>query len=314
MVDLPLFQTDQHACYDENGRAVPCPGTGQDGEYRHGIAWPKPRFDVLGNIVLDKLTGLFWTRNASLSQFPLNWSEAHEFVEKLNSDHYADRNDWRLPERRELFSLISHAGINPSLPEDHPFCDVFHGYYWTATPCSRLPRQAWYVHLGGGRVFKGMKHGSYMVWPVGARPEPLPRSTSRFEVRESTVTDRVTGLMWTRGADLTGGRKVNWSDALAVVRTLNISGASGFDDWRLPNVRELESLVDPYDHSPALSKHAAFTNVQDAYWSATTSVYEPAYAWVLYTVDGTIGVGYKPGPEFFVWAVRGDGSRNRPGV
>ena len=56
--------------------------------------------------------------------------------------------------------------INPSLPTGAPFENVFAGYYWTATTCSRFKNQAWYIHLGGGRIYRGMKYGSYMVWPV----------------------------------------------------------------------------------------------------------------------------------------------------
>jgi len=56
----------------------------------------------------------------------------------------------------------SRGGFSPG----HPFTNIFTGYYWTSSSCARLPNQAWYIHLGGARVFKGMKYGSYMVWPV----------------------------------------------------------------------------------------------------------------------------------------------------
>jgi hypothetical protein len=58
-------------------------------------------------------------------------------------------------------------------------------------------------------------------------------------------------------------------------------------------------------HSPALPQGHPFSNVADAYWSATTSIYDPPYAWTLYLTDGPIGVGHKPQPLFHVWAVRG---------
>ena len=77
-----------------------------------------------------------------------------------------------------------------------------------------------------------------------------------------------------------------------------------YTDWRLPNIRELESLIDTGKHSPAVAYGDSVTTVQDGYWSATSSVYEPRYAWVLYTGDGAVGVGYKPEAEFFTIAVR----------
>ena len=57
-------------------------------------------------------------------------------------------------------------------------------------------------------------------------------------------------------------------------------------------------------HSPAIAASHLFENIQPFYWSATTSVYDPRYAWTLYTEDGNLGVGYKANPEFHVWCVR----------
>jgi hypothetical protein len=79
---------------------------------------------------------------------------------------------------------------------------------------------------------------------------------------------------------------------------------NGHCDWRLPNIRELESLVDLSAHSPALPIDHPFVSVQDTYWSSTNSVYEPRFAWALYTQDGIVGVAFKPGDGFFLWPVR----------
>lgn len=279
-----------------------------------------------------------WPRDAGLAPFPMTWHEALAVAGELNGQAKFGFSDWRLPNRRELFSLVSHARINPALPEGHPFNNVFNGYYWTSTTCSRLPDQAWYVHLGGARVFKGMKHGSYMVWPVrtaddrapgvyrtgqqacyaagksviacdgsgqdgdilAGRPWPQPR----FEDDGRSAIDRMTGLTWDRMADRTGS-PVNWEDAQAAVRAANGRRRHGAAGWRLPTVRELESLCDMGAHSPALPGSHPFEAVRAYYWSATTSRYDPQYAWVLYLEDGAVGVGHKPLPEFYVWLVRG---------
>jgi hypothetical protein len=89
---------------------------------------------------------------------------------------------------------------------------------------------------------------------------------------------------------------------------LNSADPTGRCRWRLPNIRELESLVALTRHSPALDPGHGFGLVPDGCWSATTSVYEPSYAWVLYPQDGAIGVGFKAGAEFCAWAVSGAGS------
>jgi hypothetical protein len=256
----------------------------------------------------------------------------------MNERRVFGRADWRLPNRRELFSLVGHGRINPALDENHPFHNVFPGYYWTSTTCARTPDQAWYIHLGGARVHKGMKHGSYLLWPVGGSGDhgrcllrtgqklcydETGRSTGcegsgqdgemwqgadfpvrRFEARDEAVYDNMTGLTWSENADLASGA-VDWSDALKTAAILNEKKSGGFADWRLPNIRELESLVDMGAHSPALCQGHPFENVWPFYWSSTTSVYETSYAWALYTRDGYVGVGQKSQAGFHVWAVRG---------
>jgi hypothetical protein len=124
------------------------------------------RFETHNRVVVDNCNGLMWPADAALGEFPMAWPEALDFIDGLNRSRLHGFADWRLPNRRELFSLVSHTRINPALPEGHPFVNVFSGYYWTSTTCSRLPDQAWYLHIGGARVFKGMKQGFYMVWPV----------------------------------------------------------------------------------------------------------------------------------------------------
>jgi len=73
--------------------------------------------------------------------------------------------------------------------------------------------------------------------------------------------------------------------------------------WRLPNINELESLVDCSAHSPALPHGHPFTEVREGYWSSTTSMFEPDWAWALYLTKGAVGVGQKKGAHFSVWGV-----------
>jgi hypothetical protein len=262
------------------------------------------RFENLGDVVHDSVTGLQWNRNANPFEFPYAWKEAFDLIDGMNRSRAQGHDDWRLPSRRELFSIISHQRINPALPISHPFADVFHGYYWTATPCARLPDQAWYVHLGGARIYRGMQQGAYLVWPVAGRVNNPAPPIPRFRARDRMVEDCWTGLRWTSTAH-TGDARMIWEDALAAPAVLNQKQHGGCSDWRLPNIRELESLVDLGRHSPALAADHPFQEVQDGYWSSTTSVYEPRYAWVLYMQDGAVGVGFKPEATFSVWAVAG---------
>jgi hypothetical protein len=161
-----LLETDQIQCYAQKGQAVPCQSSGQDASFEKIHLPSRRRFRLLSHVVADELTGAVWSRDANPAEYLLIWNEALAFVAGMQARQANGYDNWRLPSRDLLFSLISHQKINPALPGDHPFDNVFTGYYGTADSCCRLPNQAWYVHLGGGRVHCGMKHGSYMVWPI----------------------------------------------------------------------------------------------------------------------------------------------------
>jgi len=324
--------TGQHSCHDAAGREIPCRGSGQDGESRCGRAWPLPRFETKDGEVLDRLTGLCWSRDALPAEFPLTWMEALEFVRDWNRQRWLGHADWRLPNRRELRSLMSYQERLPALPAGHPFRNLFSGWYWTGTTAAPAPDHAWYVHMEGARMFYGGKDQSYLLWPVrgegngllaatgqldcfdeGGRPVPCsgtgqdgewrkgrPWPRPRFQRSARGVLDRLTGLCWHPDADLTGG-PVSWEEALAAVRRLSRREPG----WRLPNINELESLVDASRAFPALPAEAPFFHVRQGYWSSTTSRFEPDWAWALYLDKGATGVGQKGGAHFHVWPVRG---------
>jgi hypothetical protein len=327
------LQTVQITCHDERGRTTDCAGSGQDAEFRRGVSWPVPRFESLDDVVLDRLTGLLWTRDANVAEFPLAWQEALDYVAKMNSGNAFGYPDWRLPNRRELRSLMSYQTRKPALPEGHPFINVFSGWYWTSTTAAINTAYAWYVHMEGARMFYGRKEQFFLLWPVrgkgdtllpatgqtqcyDARGQVIPCAGSgqdgeyrsgvrwpepRFEEAGSVVVDRLTNLCWRSPADLLG-RPATWEEALKAVQRLNRQ--EGNHPWRLPNINELESLVECRTHSPALPQGHPFKNVREGYWSSTTSMFEPDWAWALYLTKGAVGVGQKKGAYFSVWAVR----------
>ena len=100
---------------------------------------------------------------------------------------------------------------------------------------------------------------------------PSPRFTDNLD---GTVSDHLTGLVWLKNAGCFS--PTNWSAALTAANNL-ASGACGLTDgssagqWRMPNVNELESLVDVSQFNPAVSAGSPFINVSlaNAYWSST---------------------------------------------
>jgi hypothetical protein len=153
---------------DPNGPA-PVPKTGQttqyatgdDGDLEKGVEWPNPRFTNNGDgTVTDNLTGLIWLRDANciVTNYPgfdnddppgdgmVIWQHALDFVAGINSGTYpscgAGNTDWRLPNIKELQSIIDYdvylGGSEAMLPDGHPFNNVKYSAspldaYWTST-------------------------------------------------------------------------------------------------------------------------------------------------------------------------------------
>ncbi|MBF0627325.1 MAG: tandem-95 repeat protein [Magnetococcales bacterium] len=120
---------------------------GDDGALKKGQDWPDPRFTDNGNgTVTDHLTDLVWMKNANCWD-RRSWSNALDTIAGLNagsqhcSGYTGKRTDWRLPNRKELTSLIDRSRTNPALPSGHPFSGVQSGYhqlsYYSTAPATR---------------------------------------------------------------------------------------------------------------------------------------------------------------------------------
>jgi len=88
------------------------------------------------------------------------------------------------------------------------------------------------------------------------------------------VTDNETGLQWQDNEDV--GK--SWNNAINYCEALTLGN---YDDWRLPNHNELDSIVDDTKYNPSMSP--VFQSfVSDAYWSSTTFASHSSYAWIVY--------------------------------
>jgi hypothetical protein len=142
---------------------------------------------------------------------------------------------------------------------------------------------------------------------------PNPRFTDNSD---GTVTDNLTGLIWLKKANCGGSR--NWSKALTFANALydgwtgdgsggdcDLSDNSSAGDWRLPHVKELQSLIDFGHYNPALPGGHPFFGVQAyVYWSSATSAHFPSRAWVVNLNYGSLSL-YAKSDLIYVWPVRG---------
>jgi len=176
----PIASTGQTKCWSAGNFEIACSGSGQDGEYQMGVAWPNPRFTDNGDgTVTDNLTGLTWMKNAYCFG-SRNWFESLSDCNGLADGSCgltdgSSAGDWRLPNIKQLSGLIHFGFQNLSLPntagtgkwsEGDPFTDVQTFYYYSSTTHAGAVNTAWTVYFGTGFMNIYLKGNSGAGWCV----------------------------------------------------------------------------------------------------------------------------------------------------
>jgi hypothetical protein len=150
---------------------TPSYATGDDGDREEGLAWPDSRFaDNDDGTVTDNLTGLTWLKNADRfgeREWVLALTDCNSLVD--DGTELTDGSlpgDWRLPNIKELQSLIDYGNSGPALPANHPFTNVRFGNYWSSTTVTGYTSMAWNINIFAGDTNYPDKTANYYVWPV----------------------------------------------------------------------------------------------------------------------------------------------------
>lgn len=307
----PIVDTNQTNCYSSEN-IVTCPESGsayagQDGNYQSSA----PQYQDNGDgTVTDLVTGLMWSQSPDFngdgvidSNDKMTFSQA---ISSADSSTLAGYDDWRLPTIKELYSIVTFDGMDISACgmggacNAVPFLNTTYfgfGYGDTAAGERDIDAQFWsstqYVSttMGGNATAFGYNFadGRIKGYPISSprgettqyvryvRGNPSYGVNAFADNGNGAITDHATGLTWMQ-AD--SGIGMNWGDALNYCEA---STASGYDDWRLPNAKELQSIVD-YSRSPFTTNSAAIdplfqtsTIIAEngatdyaAYWTSTT--------------------------------------------
>lgn len=284
----PVVDTGQVRCYDTSAVVV-CPSLGQP---FHGQdaqnAGRAPSFTVSadGLTVYDAVTGLTWQRSpdtngdAALSAADkLTWTQAQARPAALNAAKFGGTSDWRLPTIKELYSLIDFRGTDPNPTGTDtsgltPFIDttafrfvygsaperIIDSQYASSTlyvAGSGTSSKLFGVNFADGRI-KGyglsMQDGSTKTFFVQCVRGNADYGKNRFtDAGDGTILDLATGLSWAK-AD--SGKGLTWQEALAWADAKNAESYLGHGDWRLPDAKELQGIVD-YTRSPDTTGSAA---------------------------------------------------------
>ncbi|WP_413701924.1 DUF1566 domain-containing protein [Psychromonas sp. KJ10-10] len=266
---------------------------GQDASYTIN----KPSYtDNQDGTVVDNVTGLMWQQGLTEK---LTYEEALNKVKTFNLGGYSD---WRIPTIKELYSLIQFTGTVQGEKAITPFIDTNYfsqplgdsdqgereidAQVWTSTEyvsqTMKNDETIFGVNFVDGRI-KGYPKYNPKTQQANKMYFRLVRDNESYgkndyvDNNNGTITDNATGLTWQKEDSSEG---LNWQEALQYAENLNLGG---YDDWRLPNAKELQSIVD-YTRSPETSHSAtidpifqisAITNEGNEkdypyFWSSTT--------------------------------------------
>ncbi len=280
----PIVSTSQTGIWDDTGNSInPISGEafyGQDAQYTHTT--PVYTLSSDGKTVKDEVTGLTWQKSYDSGTY--YWASIQTVVDNLNNQNYGGYSDWRVPTIKELYSLWDASVGWPYIDTDYfditytSEQELSHAIFWSTdkytgvmgnisangeTPGAEL---AFGVNFGTGHI----KSYSIKVGPkhqVRCVRGNLSYGVNLFQNNnDGTISDLATGLMWQQNDN---GSGIDWEDALAYAQTQNNANYLGHNDWRLPNAKELQSLVD-YKRSPYATNTANVGPAINALFSCTS--------------------------------------------
>jgi len=276
-----IVDTGQSSSYNNSGEIsfpdADEPFYGQDAQF----STAQPAYiDNEDGTVTDVNTGLMWQQNPG-EKMTYKMAVITSWTFSL-----AGCDDWRLPTIKELYSLIMFSGTDPSGPEAReavPFIntDYFVFKYGDEASGERVIDSQFisgtkYVSttMDGAETVFGVNFadGRIKGYPTGPMRNQLEgkeffvlyvRNNSQYGINDfvdngdGTISDNATGMMWSQDDS---GEGMIWEDALDWVHQKNKEEYLGYSDWRLPNAKELQSIVD-YSRSPDTKDSAAIDRV-----------------------------------------------------
>ncbi len=226
-------------------------------------------FTVEADVATDAVTELVWQRHSPVETF--TWSEARQYCGCLSLAGY---DDWQLPSRIELVSIVDYTKQSPSIDE-LAFPDTPFEWFWSASALAGDERY-WYVAFFDGDTHAASPDQEYRVRCVRHAVGQLPR----YDVSlAGTVKDASTGLTWQRDTSV---ERLTWSDAKLACDALGLAGGG----WRLPSMSELQSLIDETQADPAIDAAAFPATPSEGFWAATPLAGTTTAAWFVSFLEG----------------------------
>ncbi len=299
-----VVDTGQEEFFD-NSTAISRPSAGQPfyGQDAHHMGNQPSYTDNGDGTITDNVTGLTWQKAYEVMTY-------EEAIRKVETFRLANRTDWRLPTIKEVYSLILFSGVDLSGRDMTtvrdgavPFLDTDYFDFEYGSNGQRVID----VQLLSATVYRGTTMGgNQTVFGVNVADgrikgypllDPRSRSGKKYTVRfvrgnieygknnlkdndNGTISDLATNLVW---QETDSERPMSWEEALIWAQQKNQENYLGYSDWRLPNAKELQSILDysrslQATHSAAIDPVFEISQIKDEggktnypfYWSSTT--------------------------------------------
>ncbi len=280
----PVVDTGQTKCFDNAAEmAPPAAGAAFYGQDCQFVGLQSAYTDNGDGTITDNNTGLMWVKEHGDK---LNYAKAAAGAATCAVGGHAD---WRLPTIKELYSLMRLDGTDvgpeadktklvpfidsafftfaygPGTSETHINDRIIDAQYASSTECvsdRNLMKRAFGLNLADGRI-KSYPQETVVLpqenWDMTFFVKYVRGGNGSYgknaftDNKDGTIADAATGLVWDKDDS---GKGMNWQEALAWVQAKNAANYKGHADWRLPNAKELQSIVD-YTRSPSTTNSPA---------------------------------------------------------
>ena len=289
VVDDTSGQTKTVSLLQDTGQSTSYTATkGEDADY---LINPMSFTDNNNGTITDNFTSLMWQKTDGGE---MAYESTAAYVKALNLGGF---NNWRLPTSHELFLINSYDNVNPALNNAY-FTKTLAEYWWTSDLRADDAASLWVVNAGGGigahPKSETVSAGGSKKFHIRAVRNPSVVTVPAIHFKDNgngTITDNYTGLVWQK---IQSSNTMTWEEALLYAENLSLAGAM---DWRLPNVKELQSLNDEKLFKPSFNKAFFTSALSGNYWSSTTLVNATEKAWDINLDYGIVSYNAKTTKE-----------------
>ncbi len=262
-----IKKTGQTKSYDEDGQLVSDGSIKDDGFYRRGQSVAFKRES--SGVVKDLLDNLLWEDDDSVQSSVFSYKDAKRYCETLS---VGASSNWRVPTIKELSGLVDYSKRAPSI--DTAFVNTAYGIddigYWSSSSRG-FGWQIWLNFFSGKEHWYESSSNRHNIRCVSGNSTQW--AVADFTETATTVIDNNTHLEWQDNSI----KQTSWKSAIDYCENLILHDKN---DWHMPNIKELNSIVEHTKGSPAIN--SAFRNTYEGlYWTSTSYSGSSSYAWIV---------------------------------